>query len=401
MNLALETTLFFAMRFNVFPIVIPDGFTVQLSSPLDERIGTKRFTPSQMISMNKTGDAVIVLDREPPKRHISLVPSDINTSTTNRQRLLILRPDRTSHIIGPPSGAIFATQPFGAAAELDATRHPIFRDLQIVSAKISASSEVFVTQKHNFYGAYSGVDLWSSYLERGQWHAVPAPKAMRQGLNLIVTAPADERHFGFSINYERATNYVGSDAQTGVIDQDEAWVNDGFLNHFVGNGFISAVSGNKYVGFNSHFSPELSNNVRSPDAFGWSYGRRRHLGHGFPWAINQSGIAVGDNRAFATSVGQPVIWDRGRTLPLSSAIGSAYSINDRNQVVGDIFTRGAFLATLKNQKVQFVMLDSILAQAARGWRVTHAYAIASNGCILASGSSKNDHESLLFLCPDS
>lgn len=260
---------------------------------------------------------------------------------------------------------------------------------------------MYVTQQHYFDGAYSGTDLWSFDYENGSWRAVPALDAMHQGSNLIVTASSDDEQIGYVVNHERDGNYVGSDAQTGLIDRDEAWIKDGKSDISLGNGTVSAISNHAYVGYDSHFFPAPPHFLKPPDAFAWVHGRKSELGHGLPWAVNRSGIIVGDNRSTVTSPGQPVAWYHGRITPLSHLAGSAFGINERNQIVGDIETRGGFLATINGRGTSLEMLDNDLASAGYGWHIEHAYAIASDGSILAVGKFKNERERLVMLVPGS
>jgi hypothetical protein len=387
-----------AVAFNVFPLTIPDGLAVQLSGAYDEGRWPV-CAPPPTVSMNENGETVLVVSRRGTAKDVP-GKTGVLAPAPQGQRLVIFRSHSLRDVIMPPSGAVFASQPFGAPSPLDERGQPIFKDLQVANALVSDAGILYVTLWHYFDGAYSGTALWSFDREDGSWRPVPALKAMARGLNLIVTASADQEQIGYVVDYEAAGNYVGSDAQSGLTDRDEAWVTDGKSQARLGNGRVTAVSKHRYVGFDSHFFPAPPNFVKAPDAFEWAQGRTTDLGHGLAWAINKAGVIVGDNRLRATALGQPLVWYGGKRIPLTSLAGSAFSINDRNEIVGDIASQGGFLARIGDRGPSLELLDHDLTSAARGWHIAHAYAIDSHGSILAVGKTKNGTEQMVLLVPD-
>lgn len=121
-------TALLAASFNVFPLAIPQGFTVQLAGSFDEGRRPAILAPPRTASMNKNAESLILI--APVRAGHGPPEIGVLTPASRGQRLLIFRSHRLLKVIVPPTGVVFASQPFGAAAPLDAAKHPVFTDLQ-------------------------------------------------------------------------------------------------------------------------------------------------------------------------------------------------------------------------------------------------------------------------------
>jgi hypothetical protein len=131
----------------------------------------------------------------------------------------------------------------------------------------------------------------------------------------------------------------------------------------------------------------------------WANGKKAALGSGIPWAVNSQAWAVGDDRTSLNSSGRPTLWHFGRKQRLSSAQGTAFSINNHNEVVGDIAPAGAFLAQIHGNQISLVLLDGLIAARKGEWHIEHAYDIADDGSILAMAVNAGGGEYLVVLKP--
>ncbi len=267
---------------------------------------------------------------------------------------------------------------------------------QIRNLVVGADDTLYVGVSSSFDGAYLGEQEASFRWSSSTW--LPSPSvAIGESVpkNLWVAAADNSGDVGYVGDRLYLDPASQANLSPDALDDVATWVHAG---HFtpLGNGIVTAVCGNRVVGYDAHYVPSgidvrpTSNAVLAEE---WNGGRHSVLGHGLAWSVNADGDAVGDDRATLKSVGYPTLWHKGKTIRLSSIHGSAFAIADDGTIVGDEESR-AFIIRAGDLQRRPILLDSWLVGS--GWHVRAAYAISANGDILAVASRGGlDHVVLL------
>jgi hypothetical protein len=199
-------------------------------------------------------------------------------------------------------------------------------------------------------------------------------------------------------DFERSPDYVSDDAQHGRTDEDKLWIRDAGPPTYIGGGTISAIRNHHFVGYDAHYAPTQPSTPTPVNAFTWTHGKKTELGKGVAWSVNSNGDVVGDDRPSVDMPGRPSVWHRGKKTLLSTAQGSAFGINDRGEIVGDLASGGSFIAAFHDGHASLVMLDHVMSPHGP-WHIKHALAIADDGSILALARSASGTETLVMLIP--
>jgi hypothetical protein len=267
---------------------------------------------------------------------------------------------------------------------------------QVRNLVIGDDDTLFVGISSSVEGAYSAEQdasfKWSSLV----WLPSPSVAFSESIPKNVWVAAADGTA---DIGYVADRLYLDPASQARLtpdaLDDVAVWAHSGSLT-LLGTGVITAVCGNRVVGYDAHYVPSGIDVKPTSDAVlaeEWNGGRHSLLGYGLAWSVNADGDVVGDDRTTLKSVGYPTLWHKGKAIRLSSAHGSAFAIANDGTIVGDEVS-GAFIIRAEDPKRQPVLLDSLLTGS--GWHVRAAYAISANGDILALASRKGaDHMVLL------
>lgn len=160
----------------------------------------------------------------------------------------------------------------------------------------------------------------------------------------------------------------------------------------LGDGTITALSGDRTVGYDNGYFPggNGSSPVRSIE---WTGYTRSVLGAGIAWSVNVQGDVVGDDRKSLNSVGVPMLWRSGRTIRLSDIEGTAFGVADDGTIVGSVKAR-AFVIRPNDPSRRLIFLDDLVSV---GWRISAAYYIADDGDILALAAKNGGPPRLVLL----
>lgn len=162
----------------------------------------------------------------------------------------------------------------------------------------------------------------------------------------------------------------------------------------LGRGIMTAMSGNRTVGYDNKYVPG-SNGSAPVQAIEWTGYHRSVLGAGIAWSVNANNDVVGDNRKTLKSVRVPMFWHAGVPIRLSDEEGTAFAISDNGTIVGEVKSH-AFVIRPKDPRRRLIFLDDI---ASGGWHISAAYCIANNGDILALAAKNGMPARLVLLRP--
>ena len=285
--------------------------------------------------------------------------------------------------------------PFPAAGTLA----PFFIDpnatrlMSISRIVLSGRGKPVITLFSEVGGAYWAVQEASFVWDGSQW--LPALRNLSGSMpkNVWVAASDSRGGLGYVGDYLYLDPAGLVNARTDNLF-DVAMVSRVQQRMVLGRGIITAMSGNRTVGYDDNYVPG-GNGSAPVQAIRWDGYRRSVLGTGVAWSVNAKGDVVGDNRETLKSAGVPMLWRNGTPIRLSDAEGSAFAVADDGTIVGEVKSR-AFLIHPNDPRHHLILLDNL---ASGGWHISAAYFIADNGEILALASKNGMPARLVLLCP--
>jgi|GEM_PF-3781358 len=263
----------------------------------------------------------------------------------------------------------------------------------IVESVVLQDTKPTITVSHAFEGAYIGIEKasfrWSgtgwerafsrtSAPSKNAWVAAADPTSVIFGLDALGEIP------GYAENnpedFMRSTGtFLMFHAQTmtigGVVP---TWTRSGDI-----------------VGFTAKRAGDVSQGrtAWTPFAVDWQGGHLRRLYGGIAWGKNSTGVVVGDDRGEVDLAGHPAAYVLEKVRRLTTKRGSAFAINSRGRVVGAVDNSG-FFYDIGDHRRDVTSLDSLVRSK---WHVIAAYAIASNGSILALATPKKADPRIVVL----
>ncbi len=372
-----------ASHYKVVPVALPYGYTIAEGQAPSSRLPTQFAPSSTIVSNNGTEYAILV---------------SLSAGANSRLRVLTGPLRAKSSLVPWITDAEFGNQPYKAAGPVLPSGMMTYPKLAVSAIYLSDQASVYATFDNPFDAAYSGLDRWSFVYDHGAWKSASPLIDSSQRNNIAITAIQGPSEVAYAEDYERSPSFVSSEAQQGLEQTDEGWVVDGGLPTAIGAGRVTAIRKRNFVGFISRYLPADPMRSTKISAFLWSRGHLKRLGSGIAWSVNSAAKVVGDDRSSKGSSGKPVVWVNGKAHELSNSLGSAFSINDHDTIVGDVST-GAFIANADTSK-SFQGLDNLLDSPAPGLHVDHAYRIADDGRILASTRSRSGKETVVVLEPE-
>ncbi|HLI95149.1 MAG TPA: hypothetical protein VKT72_03560 [Candidatus Baltobacteraceae bacterium] len=268
---------------------------------------------------------------------------------------------------------------------------PSARNLMAVrNVVLSASGEPVVAIYAELGGAYWAVQEASFEWTGSKWRpALPDTTGM---MPQNVWVAASDPHDGLGY----VGDYLYLDPASLMNARDDNLFNVAMVYRsrhatVLGDGNITAMSGNRTVGYDDSYVPG-GNGSTPVQAIEWIGHNRSVLGAGIAWSVNARGDVVGDNRQTLRSIGVPMLWRDGKPIRLSAAEGTAFAIADDGTIVGTARSRGFLIRP--NDTSRLIFLDELVAG---GWHISAAYYIAPNGNILALASRKGTPPQLVLL----
>jgi len=285
-------------------------------------------------------------------------------------------------VLDPPSdtdlGQIFARTMYNPSGQNTVP------GARIESVLLSDDGTPFVNITAPFDGAYTGLEEAAFVRTSGGWRPDVSDTVPTQAGNRWVAA-AERRSKVVIVGDYR--DELPGDAGF-IANQDEVVLVDERAQNFLGHGIATAVRGRYVTGYDAGFP-----GLHKLGALEWIDRRRVRLGAGIAWSANAAGDVVGDDRASLDVAGHPMLWHRGRPVRLSAGTGSAFAISDRGTIVGAIGDDGFVIQPGGRRAI--TRLDTVIRD--RGWHVSSAFAIASEGSLLAVASRHGNDPKVVLL----
>jgi hypothetical protein len=325
--------------------------------------------------------------------------------------IVVWRADGTRTMLAVPSDDALLTglrhyqRPKHVPGAFPAVTFPRAEFLHVVLAN---DGTPFATVAAGFSGAYSGTDKAVFRWTGTRWVVVATSAGNRasDGPTDFDVAAAELPKLRVAISGDYSGLFVNIDAANADPDYQspEVRVLEGATTHELGFGRVTSLAGAFASGYTSArrdrtLSDGTRIRTRLPEALLWRNGRRVSLGRGIAFAVNASGVAVGDDRTTLdgdtqtttrtmnniTTVarrgipdGVPTLWRAGTATVLMRRPGTAYGIAADGTIVGTFENASGFVVddgALRN-------LDDVVARAPREPHIVGAYAINSAGRIL-------------------
>jgi hypothetical protein len=314
------------------------------------------------------------------------------------KRIVVWRADGSRAILGLPSAAVLR-ETFGHRAD-DTAPFPAASFARVVLAN---DGTPFATVENVFSGAYSGIERGIVRWSGTTWKSVRIANSD--------WAPRD--HNVVSAELPALRVGITADSSRGFVTGDEverdpeslaprALLYDGSALRKLGTGTLTALAQTYACGFigerDGRAMPDNVNvDSQTPYALLWHEGATKRLGRGIAFAVNASGIAVGDDRSsvtgnpllasraeydrFAQIPGAPRMmlpmrWDAHGGTALATEPGTAFAIAPDRTIAGALARGDGFVV----RDGIFRTLDALVAGAHA--HIRGAYAINVHGRIL-------------------
>lgn len=297
------------------------------------------------------------------------------------QQIWIFRPGAAREVLSPPSGADLARTL--TRFVLNARGEPAFPNSSVQSIALTDDGTPIVNVVSKFTGGYSGSEE-ASFIRRGRtWRpALARPGAVGAGNRWVAAAQRSDK-VAYVVDH--------LDDFPGQTTPDKALLLDSKATTPLGNGIATAIRATYVTGYDAGFP-----GLRPLRAFEWTGRGRVDLGPGIAWNVNAAGDVVGDDRSTVDGVGHPTVWHNGHPVRISAHTGSAFAISDAGTIVGAI-DDDAFVVLRGDVHHSPQRLDALVRD--RNWHISRAFAVASDGTVLAQASRHGGAPVLVLLKP--
>ncbi len=303
------------------------------------------------------------------------------------RKLVVWSADGSRRVIGMPPDFVM----------LRAFRHPMtgtvdgrpFPDTEFRRVALAADGTPFVTIVNHWSGGAMGMDKAVFRFTRGR-RVVVRGFGTRDGRGTGPTdyevAAAELPRLRLALTADYTGNLFSSTAFQSDLNYDlpQAWILAGGGVRKLGAGVASGMAGSFLSGYIGVWRGRPVPNgmiiePQMPIALLWNGNRRLRLGRGVAFAVNRSGVAVGDDRASVYQPGRPTMWTARGPVALSQRGGTAFAVADDGTIAGTFADGGGFV-------VRGGELQPLDPAVVRGAYVAGAFGINGRGRILVETS---------------